>query len=526
MSSKMLIYNEPGWELMQKFTAPMSIGDIERYSVNMVAGTGVRIYQMGLLTGHVAAVHRSRILEEYCALFDEPHKMHMLRLRETMRSLAAQGTDVLEIVSKRCHQLGIECHASIRINDTHHTYVAETPAGGVGAQGFVQDALRGIKFRHKYFFPDLRTPWLEENKHLWLTNGGALNFALAEVRDRKTNMIAEVLDNYEVDGIDLDFTRFRPFFEDDFPHKADVMTRWVENIRKLTEAASYRKGKRIKLTARVEYDPAVNYAAGLDVESWINKRLLDIVCLGVVGDATPDASAKWFIDLCKGTGCKVCPGLEGFFHWIGNDNGTMRNLTVENARAAAGNYYREGADGIQLFNLPSADDPWDRRLAEELADPERFALEDKHYVYTMWEGAIMCKNARWDSRFALLHGESAAASVMAVGDDFERLRQCGIAFEATLYTRIDGLNRKDDIALTINGVALAARERSLTQFAWDSFSVDRLEWTVPREALQLGDNTIELRRKRSYSAYVGHIEVQELELRIRFPKEMRHTQMV
>lgn len=526
MSKKMLLFNEPGWELMQKFTAPMTVKDIENYSVNRVAGSGVDIYQMCLLTGHVSAVHRSRILEEYCSLFDNPHKMHMWRLKETMKSLAEQGTDVLQIVTGRCHELGIECHASIRINDAHHTYLVKGQEESTGVQGNVRNSLKGIKFSHKYFFPDLRTPWLEENRQLWLSNGGALDFAQPAVRERKSGMIREVLDNYDVDGIDLDFTRFRPFFEDSFTGGTEIMTRWVEEIRAMVEEKARQKGKGIKLTARVEYEPETNLRAGLDVEAWIRKGLLDILCLGVIGDATPDASAKWFVELCRGTGCKVCPGLEGFFYWIGNDCGTMRNLSIENARAAASGYYREGADGIQLFNVPACDAPWDRRLVEELAYPEQFALKDKHYVYTLWDGAIMCKNTMWDSRFVLLHGENSTSYKIAIGDDLEKVRNSGLEFNAVLKTRIDGLNRKDDIEFTINGKKLKAKEGNLNQFAWDSFSVDILEWDVPRDALVLGENTVELRRLTNYQNYEGHIEVQELELIIRFPKEMRNTNML
>jgi hypothetical protein len=524
MERKILIYNEPGWELMQKFTAPASIRQIEERSVNLVAESGVSIYQLSLLTGHIAAVHRSHVVEEYCSLLGEPYKMNMWRLRETMRSLASQDTDVLEIVTNRCHELGIECHASIRINDAHHTYHSPQPHNaGTSSEG----STPGVrKTRHEYIFPDLRSPWMEANRDLWLSNGGAFDFAQARVRERKIAMIREVLANYDVDGIDLDFTRFRPFFEQDYPMKIEVFNQWVAQIRALIDDYSLIKGHPIKLTARIEYDNEVNLSMGVDIAAWVKAGYIDIVQNGVIGDATPDASVKWLVNICRGSKCKVCPGLEGFFYWVGHDFGTLRNLSIENARAAASNFYLDGADGIQLFNLPACETPWDRNLIEELAYPQIFQWKDKHYVYTMWDGAIMCKETPWDSKLILSNQVREIQYHLAIGDDLAHARSCGMAYYATLHTRIDGLNRKDDIELRINDYPLTAREATLNQFAWDSFSVDRIDYDIPYEALNQGENLLQIKKLRDYQGYNGVIEFQEIELTICYEKSVRNTRLL
>ena len=507
MPKKLLIYNEAGWELGQRNTAPLSIRDVERCSVDKVAGSGVGIYQLCLLTGNVAAMHRSRILEPYGSVLRVPYKIHMWRMAETIRSLAAQDTDVLEIVINRCRELGLEAHASLRVDDPHHTY--RNPG-----------VLGDIKYRHEYLFPDLRSPWIDAHPELWLSNGG-FDFGQPDVRQRKLDVIAELLGNYDLDGLELDFTRIRPFFQDGEKEQgAALMTAWMEEIHRLVEARGHARGRPLKLTVRVEFDPEVNRNEGLDVGAWVRKELIDIICLGVIGDATPDAPADWFIDLCRGTCCLVCPSLEGFFYWRGDAIGAARTTSLQNARAAASAYYLAGADGLQLYNFCAVDQPWDRRIVDEIGDPERISLADKEYVYTMWTGAITCQTTPWESRFVLRHEAVGAALTIRIGDDIARACRLGQRPWGRLKLQIDGINRVDDLTVSLNDVPLSARPESESIFAWDSFSVDVLYFDVPAEALRQGDNVLRLTRQRRYPRFEGHIEVQACELLIRYPRRV------
>ena len=110
-----------------------------------------------------------------------------------------------------------------------------------------------------------------------------------------------------------------------------------------------------------------------------------------------------------------------------------------------------------------------------------------------------------------------------IGDDMEQLREWGTEFYCTLKTRIDGLNLTDDIEISMNSHILNFREHKRNQFAWNSFSVDTIEWDIPREALHAGWNTLSVARKRRYPEYRGYVEVQEVELSLRFPDEFKYS---
>lgn len=517
LSSKLLIYNEAGWELGQRNSSPMSIADVEACSVDKVAGSGVRIYQLCLLTGNVAAMHRSRILQPYASSLNSLRKIHMWRFEQNIRALAAQNTDFLEVVIKRCRQVGIEPHASFRVNDPHHTYKNK----------YYGDPRFGtVKFREQYMFPDLRSPWIDARPQLWLPSGG-FDFMHEEIRAWKLAVLEELLNNYDIDGLELDFTRIRPFFKDSEKEKGTkVMTEWVTAVRKLVDAKARRRGRHVRLTARVEFDPAVNRAEGLDVETWVKNGLIEIICLGVIGDATPDAPADWFIRLCSGTGCLVCPSLEGFFNWMGDALGAVRTMSLPEARAAAAAYYRAGADGLQLYNFCAVDSPWDRGIVEELPHPERFAFTDKHYVFTLWPGALMSLRDPWESRLVLRNGQEETFLKIRLGDDFERGRSLGLRPGGKLMLQVDGLNRRDDLLILVNGVPCPVRAEHENKFAWDSFSVDIVYFDVPNEALRNGDNLLGIRRQRRYPGFEGHIEFQACEMEVLYPRNVSSSRLI
>lgn len=518
---KLLIYNEAGWELGQRHGAPMSVKDVEKYSVNKIASTNVQIYQLGLFTGNLAALHRSSILDSYCQDFNPLPKMHMWKLRKNYQHLRELGTDFLEIVINRCKDLGIACFPSYRINDPHHTF--KTP----------KQFRQKTKFTDDFSFPDLRSSFINDHSNWWLDEsladlkptlaetedeGCGFNFGLKEVREWKSAIIKEVIDNYDIDGLDLDFTRIRPFFKNDEKENGrSLFLNWIWDVKKYLNEIGEKRNKILPLSVRVEYDYETNYREGLDVEQWIHNGIVDIVQLGVIGDITLDASCKWFVEKARNTDCKICPSVEGFFYWIGGDKGSERVTTVENIRAAATHFYSEGADGIQLFNFCATDEPHLKDVFIDTADPEYIRFKDKHYVFTLWPGSIMCKRQPWDSNFILDPEKNYSDYTIYIEDDFNKAKDLGIEAEGLLKIRIDGINTADDISLLLNKHVLTRKEETEVRFAWDSFCVFTLYYAVRYDYFEKGQNIITLRREKSYDGFNGFIEVQELEVIIHYP---------
>jgi hypothetical protein len=189
MATKLLIYNDDGWSSYARYPAPMSPADIVRVTLEPVADTGVKVYQFCALGGH-AANYDSGFLPAVGALMPAIDTMHVWRLQATLQHLRSLGTDPLRVVAGACQDRGLACQFSLRMNDAHHTY--RKPDGS-------------------WYFPELLSPWLDEHPEALLPNR-QLDYAQPVVHRYRTAQLQEVLDRYPVDGLDLDFTRSRPWF--------------------------------------------------------------------------------------------------------------------------------------------------------------------------------------------------------------------------------------------------------------------------------------------------------------------------
>ncbi|MCA9041958.1 MAG: hypothetical protein KDA65_16510 [Planctomycetaceae bacterium] len=112
--------------------------------------------------------------------------------------------------------------------------------------------------------------------HTWLP--GALNFALPEVRDHRLTQIQEILDLYDIDGLEIDFQRYPMFFKpEEAASHLDTMTSFLQEVKKKTEAASEKYKHPVLLTARVMARPDQNEQLGLDVKRWAQDGLIDFL---------------------------------------------------------------------------------------------------------------------------------------------------------------------------------------------------------------------------------------------------------
>lgn len=489
---KILIYNDDGWSSYMRYPAPQTPEDIAETILGPIIGTGVTIYQFCSLGGH-AVNYNSSFLPRVGEMMDKVNSMHVWRMRKTLRDIEEKyGTDPLHIMAKVCREHGIACQFSLRMNDAHHTY------------------RRG----NDWYFPELQSPWFEQHKSAMLPNY-TLDYAHPDVHLYRKKQIQEILDNYDVTGIDLDFTRFAPWFRTGL-EKEDMpkMTQLVRELRAMTKKV----GK--TLSARFEYDPQQCIRTGLDLETMLSEQLFDQITLGVTGSHVPDAPIDWWIEHTRGTGCKLYPGIEGQLHWIPASGwGGMGTLpandgvrdgygppTMAYMRALVSVHHMVGADGTSLFNFTCADGPFDRAAFTELADPEAMKFKDKQYVARVWY-----------RRFSLEPSQKTAEYTLRLADDFKAANQLDTMPQTVLILGFRGIAQLDDVEVTINnGPALERNGYHYNQSDHDSFT-DILAYNVPISCLHRGDNVIRIQRTREYAGYMGEIQVRKCILEIDYP---------
>ena len=121
--------------------------------------------------------------------------------------------------------------------------------------------------------------WLNDTTQGY-NSGGAFDFAIKEVRDRKLAIISEQLENYAdiIDGYDLDFMRFIVYFKSGTgPQNAPLMTQLMKDIRQKVDEISAKQGRKILLSARVAPTAEQNMMKGLDIREWLRLGLLDFI---------------------------------------------------------------------------------------------------------------------------------------------------------------------------------------------------------------------------------------------------------
>ena len=488
---KIIVYNDDGWSSYMRYPAPQAPEDIAKTILGPVIGTGVTVYQFCSLGGH-AVNYNSSFLPRVGEMMDQIDSMHVWRMRRTLRHLEEKyNTDPLHVMCKACRRHGIACQFSLRMNDAHHTY-----RRGSG-----------------WYFPELQSPWFDEHKDAMLPNY-TLDYAHPDVHVYRKKQIQEILDNYDVAGIDLDFTRFAPWFRGG-QEKAGMpkMTQLVRELRAMAKA------KDKTLSARFEYDPHHCIRTGLDLQTMLAERLFDQVTLGVTGSHVPDFPIDWWVERTRNTGCKLCPGMEGQLHWIpapgGGGTGTLpANDAVEDnygtpsmayLRAVAGVHYMTGADGTSLFNFTCADGPFDRAAFTELADPETMAFKDKQYVARVWY-----------KPFRMGPSQKSASYTLRVADDFEAAARLGRTPTVVLTLSLRGLAQIDDVEVRVNGQPVRPSGYHYNQSDHGSYS-DVLRFDVPVSSIHRGENTIELRRVRENPGFVGDVEVRKCILDVKYP---------
>ena len=319
--------------------------------VDQVAGTAVDTFVYGVACGGLfyptkvgsqfGAVERTASGPYSTMMSRSPfYGASTWRAWENMKCLMQRGLDPLEVLVDRAHEKNMEFIASLRMgtldpsNPTH-----------MGSQG-------GDMLGHR------------------------------EVRDLLFSIVEELVCEYDIDGVELDFSA--P------PASWDLFRREQarENIPLLTELVhrtasmvGSKQNRHLAVGAKVFPTEEMNLDRGLDVRSWLGQGLLDYVVPAAFYyplELDPDLPLDWVVEAAHANDTAVYPPLPPFLN-SGSGAGHREYATINMFRAAAANYLDRGADGLLTCFLPWPLGPDQRALLTELGDAESLRKGDKHY---------------------------------------------------------------------------------------------------------------------------------------------------
>ena len=311
-------------------------------TVDEVAGTGVdaHLLQPGL---GVVPMWKSKVqpLEEHAAWLKETYGQKLDQYTQAV----VNGTDLIQVFLDRCRMRGQAPFISIRMNDAHHKENVDKKKGEKGV-GSVSMSINKFYYDH----PQYRlVPGSLSGKDL------VLNWAEPEVRAQKFALLQELCENYDIEGLELDFLRTYSYFrlnETTREQRAGIITAFVKDVRALLNRTAP-TGTRRPLSVRVPCYVAAFDPLGIDLNAMTSAGV-DMV----------NASSHYFTtqqhdlaEIRKQTGphtlyFELCHTIwKGEKVAVGYDVFPYRRATREHLHTAAHLAYARGADGISLFNF-------------------------------------------------------------------------------------------------------------------------------------------------------------------------------
>ncbi|MFN0168572.1 MAG: family 10 glycosylhydrolase [Bryobacteraceae bacterium] len=345
------------------------------------------------------------------------------RMVNNFRRLLSQGNEPLKVFVETSHKKGLKFLACVRMNDRHDFNVKHPPLPVRGHPEMAMKRLNGSVI-------------------------GGMDFQHAEVRDFVFKPMEEMVRKYDVDGLELDWMRWVQMFSEDVPRekRAAVLTGYHRRIRKMLDDAGKQKGKHLLLSVRVPSTLEECAASGYDVEAYVREGLIDILCPSDFIVLDPHLRVDPFLKITGGTKILTLPSLHaptGFKSGI---------PATENIRAVAHSYYRQGADGISVYNWFT---PREINLPEnfpalaEASDPEALAKLPREYLFNPMWGRKSQTGRLIDYKAQVPRSSPGKREVFPflIKEDLDTTR-------TALKLKIENLTLLDEIRLDVNGTPL------------------------------------------------------------------------
>ncbi|OAM88539.1 hypothetical protein OH491_10300 [Termitidicoccus mucosus] len=248
-----------------------------RDSVAEVAGHGIDVHMMQPGYGWVPW-WQSEVLPMSEQAAWKKSKNIRLHYYETY---ILNGGDLMSVFVDECRKTGQQAFASFRMNDQHHIFAADN--GKVPEPEFSRRA--GI------------CPFYVENPQWRIGDDGyadlpgqlSMDFAVPQVREYRLKQIRELVDKYDIDGLELDFVRHWALFNQrktTSSQRAEILTSMVRQIREILDAKGARAGRYLWLGMRIPAYPWMHDPMGVNLS-----KLASEAGVGII-----NASAHYYTD--------------------------------------------------------------------------------------------------------------------------------------------------------------------------------------------------------------------------------------
>lgn len=460
-----VICTDDGW-ILSAIQPPLTIEDLREKMVSAYEGTPAalwwsigdhEVYHFETKVGQIAGQPPA----------DEPGVERTIA--ENIRHLMATCGGPLSALIALCREAGVQFFPRVRMN-SHYDVEPSLPGYG--------------KFRREHRELLIGRPG--EDLPVGSTEYGirtGLNYVFPEVRRYMANIICELFERFDVEGVEMDFMRHPAFFRTEQAYQNRyLITDLLRHVRDRMKKVSTARNRAIELAVRVPPTLADSARIGLDVARWMAEGLVDVVVAG--GGFIPyETPLEEFVGAAAGRGIRVYGCIEA-----------TRHADEMNLRAIASRFWRAGATGIYLYNFYTMSPEWNRRVLNQLADPAALKCLDKRYELdqtarftTSYHCAYPLGNIESAFRYA-----SPAAQLpivleeylsgggpilrLELADDLDTARAGGTLGRCALALRFDNLAPDDALEVQLNQKALRWESGEVSFDGWSRLELEPQFW--------------------------------------------------
>ena len=496
---RIMFYHDGRHPHIYRYEPPMQKEEYQA-CIDELVGTPVEAVMFCLGEGRTV-LHDTKVGELLGHNVDKWDHLVFHRAHQNAKSLIKAGHDPLRIVCERAHEKGLLLYPTLLVQN-FGTEMATVRCSNfrwenrhleIGARGDLD--------------PDV--PWID-----------GLDFKHQEVQDERFALIEETLNEYPVDGFELQLNNYpRYFHPDEVEAGIGIMTDWIGRVHEAVK----RSGADRELVSRVPASLENALSIGLDLETWVKWGIVD----ALVGEPfsaphriDPNTDFRPLAALVNGSACRCIAAIHSHV-----DSDRLAEAPISMVRAAACNYWEQRIDGLYLAqwfpHWPYQADFYER--LREIPHPDIMEAKDKYYY-------IPTENARphepWVSTQLPIKMEvnKPVTAKFTISDNLPRWDKIGRAHEVLLRVGIAGTTELDRIRFSFNGKALpesilrkinqmyrmsGPRNRSGPTY-WFIFRLNRAHFP------QRGENTLEVTLLERAPDLLGDVSLRDVELEIKY----------
>lgn len=199
-----------------------------------------------------------------------------------------------------------------------------------------------------------------------IKNKNQQNYLIKEVREHYFNLLCELAEGYDIEGIELDFMRSPNYFPlEQLEEGRAVLTDFVCKVRRMLDSIGEKRNKKLALCVRLPHRYSYCERLGFDVKTWVDDGLVQMVNVTSSYIHTEDLEIENYKQnlpgaLIYGEEQMVMNNRINKYGWPAE-----RRTPKEILETTANSFLKRGADGVSFFNFFCT-----REIEQPNRDPE------------------------------------------------------------------------------------------------------------------------------------------------------------